>query len=167
MTTPVPTGDEALIHVVAMAYRGQFCVNVNAVSVCHLYDGKPTGRPVTFSFRADAERAAFIVTQASRMLVYEFAAAKAREAELTDKWESWRGKAVDARAERLNAEKERDAAQAALKTAVEALKPFSDTAAVIPARVADEADVPNGFFKVCELRRAAAALAAIQSQEAK
>jgi hypothetical protein len=55
------------VRVEGMAYHDRYTVAVNGQTVHNLYDGKPSAVPVTFTFRADAQRAAFIAKQAFRI----------------------------------------------------------------------------------------------------
>lgn len=51
------------------SFTGRFGVSVGGQEVKYLYDGKPHAGPVNFTFKADAERAAFIAQQAVKMVL--------------------------------------------------------------------------------------------------
>ena len=66
MTTldPITT---ARIAIERMAYHDRYCVKIGKTTINTRYDGKPTGSPVTFTFRADASRAAYIAREAVKI----------------------------------------------------------------------------------------------------
>lgn len=62
---PVEPADIAVVD----SFTGRFGVSVGGQEVKYLYDGKPHAGPVNFTFKADAERAAFIPQQAVKMVI--------------------------------------------------------------------------------------------------